>query len=67
MKTLATLGLVAVLSAASLSAEIVYRQPLDEAGQSGVCLQGDKLFLTIRQCDRTQSHGRVSEEGPAGQ
>ena len=47
MRILATLGLAAVLSATSLSAKIVYRQPLDEAGQSGVCLQGDKLFLTM--------------------
>ena len=47
MRILAALGLTAVLSATALSAKIVYRQPLDEAGQSGVCLQGDKLFLTM--------------------
>ena len=47
MRILTTLRLAAVLSATSLSAKIVYRQPLDEAGQSGVCLQGDKLFLTM--------------------
>ena len=47
MKLPATLGLAVLLTAASLSAEIAYRQPLDEAGQSGVCLQGNRLFLTI--------------------
>ena len=47
MKLLTTLALAALLSATSLSAKIVYRQPLDEAGQSGVCLYGDKLFLTM--------------------
>ena len=30
-----------------LQAEVAYRTPLGEAGQSGVCLQGDRLFLTI--------------------
>ena len=47
MRILTALGLAVLLTAASLSAKIVYRQPLDEAGQSGVCLQGDKLFLTM--------------------
>lgn len=35
------------LMASPVAAEIVYRTPLSEAGQSGVCLQGDKLFLTV--------------------
>ena len=47
MKLLASLILGALLAAAFLSAKIAYRQPLDEAGQSGVCLQGDRLFLTM--------------------
>ena len=47
MRILTALGLATVLSAASPSAKIIYRQPLDEAGQSGVCLHGDKLFLTM--------------------
>ena len=36
------------------SAEVIYRVPLGEAGQSGICLRGDRLFLTI--------HSRL--EGP---
>ncbi|MGY8642028.1 MAG: outer membrane protein assembly factor BamB family protein [Verrucomicrobiales bacterium] len=28
-------------------AEPIYRVPLSEAGQSGVCVQGDRLFLTV--------------------
>ena len=47
MKLLVTLGLTVLLTSAALSAKTIYRQPLDEAGQSGVCLQGDKLFLTM--------------------
>jgi hypothetical protein len=47
MKLLASLILGALLTAASLSAKIAYRQPLNEAGQSGVCLHGDRLFLTM--------------------
>ena len=47
MRVFATLGFAALLAATELSAEIAYRQHLDEAGQSGVCLQGDKLFLTM--------------------
>jgi hypothetical protein len=41
------IGLAILLSVASLSAEITYRQPLDEVGQSGICLHGDRLFLTM--------------------
>ena len=41
------IGLAVVLSGSWLSAEIAYRKPLNEAGQSGVCLHGDRLFLTI--------------------
>lgn len=29
------------------AAEILYRQPLDEAGQSGICLWKDHLYLTL--------------------
>ena len=48
MRTRITFPLVALLVASSLSsAKIVYRQPLEEAGQSGVCLHGDRLFLTM--------------------
>ncbi|MBT3568173.1 MAG: hypothetical protein HN494_04940, partial [Opitutae bacterium] len=47
MKLLVMLAWAVVLPATFLSAKIVYRQPLDEAGQSGVCLHGDKLFLTM--------------------
>ena len=47
MKISIALGLTIILSAASLSAEITYRQPLNEAGQSGICLHGDRLFLTM--------------------
>ena len=47
MKLLAALSLAALLTSTALSAKIVYRQPLDEAGQSGVCLHGDRLFLTM--------------------
>jgi len=28
-------------------AEAIYRVPLSGAGQSGVCVQGDRLFLTV--------------------
>ena len=28
-------------------AEVLYRVPLSEAGQSGVCVRGDRLFLTV--------------------
>jgi outer membrane protein assembly factor BamB len=38
---------VPVLSQTRGIAEVVYRTPLSEAGQSGVCLQGDRLFLTV--------------------
>ena len=41
------IGLAVALSGSWLSAEIAYRKPLNEAGQSGVCLHGDRLFLTI--------------------
>ncbi len=47
MKRLPVLGLVALLATTAMSANVLYRQPLDEAGQSGVCLHGDRLFLTI--------------------
>jgi outer membrane protein assembly factor BamB len=47
MKLLTALGLAVLQTATVLSAEIVYRQPLNEAGQSGVCLHGDRLFLTM--------------------
>ena len=47
MKLPAILGLAVLLTATCLSAEIAYRKPLNEAGQSGVCLHGDRLFLTI--------------------
>ena len=47
MKLLAALGWAAVLSTTALSAKIAYRHPLNEAGQSGVCLHGDRLFLTM--------------------
>ena len=35
------------LTTPALSAEVVYRTPLSEAGQSGICLHGDRLFLTV--------------------
>ena len=47
MKLLVALGLAVLLTSTALSAKTIYRQPLGEAGQSGVCLQGDKLFLTM--------------------
>ena len=47
MRIPVALGLSIILSGSWLFAEIVYRQPLNEAGQSGVCLHGDRLFLTI--------------------
>lgn len=30
-----------------LVAEAVFRTPLDEVGQSGICVSGDRLFLTV--------------------
>jgi outer membrane protein assembly factor BamB len=39
-------------------AEAVYRTPLSEAGQSGVCLQADRLFLTV--------HARLKGPAPGG-
>ena len=47
MRIPVALGLAVVLSGSWLFAEIAYRQPLNEAGQSGVCLHGDRLFLTV--------------------
>ena len=47
MKIQAAFGLAVALSGSWLFAEIAYRQPLNEAGQSGVCLHGDRLFLTV--------------------
>jgi len=45
---------VVLLTTSTSVAEVVYRKPLNEAGQSGICLHGDRLFLTV--------HGRL--EGP---
>ena len=53
MKTL-ILTLAVLLVSTSLRAEVVYRTPLSEAGQSGICLSGNRLFLTV--------HARL--EGP---
>lgn len=43
-----------VCAASGVRSEEVYRTPLSEAGQSGICLHGDRLFLTV--------HSRL--EGP---
>ncbi len=47
MKATALLVAALVVSASVASAEVIYRTPLSEAGQSGICLHGDKLFLTV--------------------
>ncbi|QDU97122.1 outer membrane protein assembly factor BamB family protein [Lignipirellula cremea] len=47
MKSSVFLITAIVLFAGPLQAEVVYRTPLSEAGQSGVCLHGDRLFLTV--------------------
>ncbi len=47
MRISVALGLAVFLHSTFVSAEIAYRQLLNEAGQSGVCLHGDRLFLTI--------------------
>ena len=47
MKTAWLCTAAIALLTTDLHADPVYRQPLDEAGQSGVCLHGDKLFLTM--------------------
>ena len=44
----------AALSSNSAIVNPDYRVPLSEAGQSGICLHGDRLFLTV--------HSRL--EGP---
>ncbi|MCA9194343.1 MAG: PQQ-binding-like beta-propeller repeat protein [Planctomycetales bacterium] len=41
------LFVAAICCASVVQSEVVYRVPLSEAGQSGVCLQGDRLFLTV--------------------
>lgn len=40
-----TLGFL--LLPTSLHAQVLYRTPLSEAGQSGICLNGERLFLTV--------------------
>ena len=46
MKTL-ILTLAVLLASTSLPAEVLYRTPLSEAGQSGICLSDNRLFLTV--------------------
>lgn len=36
-----------VVIGGTIQAEVVFRTPLSEAGQSDICLHGDKLFLTV--------------------
>jgi hypothetical protein len=44
----AVLAIAAIaLLTIGVHADLVYRTPLSEAGQSGICLQGDRLFLTV--------------------
>ncbi|MEO1997062.1 MAG: hypothetical protein ABGZ17_17475, partial [Planctomycetaceae bacterium] len=47
MKTVLLAGGLLWLSVACADAEIVYRTPWGEAGQSGICVYGDRLFLTV--------------------
>jgi len=47
MKPMFLLAVVFAFASTAIQAEVVYRTPLSEAGQSGICLQGDKLFLTV--------------------
>jgi hypothetical protein len=47
MKSSFLLALVFALANNATRAEVVYRTPLSEAGQSGVCIRGDKLFLAV--------------------
>jgi len=39
--------LTVLLWSMPLCAEVLYRTPLSEAGQSGICLSGDRLFLMV--------------------
>ena len=47
MKMVSLLAAVLALASTAIQAEVVYRTPLSEVGQSGICLYGDKLFLTV--------------------
>ncbi len=47
MKACSLVVAAIALVATTLRGEVVYRTPLSEAGQSGICLHGDRLFLTV--------------------
>ena len=46
-KLLASFAMALIVFAIPLQAEVIYRTPLSEAGQSGICRHGDRLFLTV--------------------
>ena len=41
------IAILILVSPCGVAASSVYRTPLSEAGQSGICLYGDRLFLTV--------------------
>ncbi|MEO2013929.1 MAG: hypothetical protein ABGZ53_06110 [Fuerstiella sp.] len=47
MRLVSLLAMGLTLANTAIQAKVVYCTPLSEAGQSGICLHGDKLFLAV--------------------